>query len=145
MKKILFVLTVLSVFYQQNLPLQAKQFFETAHSTKSSDSIISDAFLNKRSKLEVLGEGVVAKLLPDDNSGSRHQRFLIRLSSGYKLLIAHNIDLSPKITSIKKGDLIEFHGQYEWNKKGGVVHWTHKDPRGTHISGWLKHNGKIYE
>ncbi len=145
MKKILFVLTVLSVFYQQNLPLHAKQFFETAHSAKSSDSIISDAFLNKRSKLEVLGEGVVAKLLPDDNSGSRHQRFLIRLSSGYKLLIAHNIDLSPKITSIKKGDLIEFHGQYEWNKKGGVVHWTHKDPRGTHISGWLKHNGKIYE
>ncbi|MCQ8888523.1 DUF3465 domain-containing protein [Pseudoalteromonas carrageenovora] len=26
-----------------------------------------------------------------------------------------------------------------------VVHWTHKDPNGYHVGGWLKHKGKIYQ
>ncbi len=65
--------------------------------------------------------------------------------SGQTILIAHNIDLAPRINSVSKGDSVEFYGEYEWNKKGGVVHWTHKDPHGNHIGGWLKHNGKMYQ
>ena len=41
--------------------------------------------------------------------------------------------------------MIEFYGEYEWNEKGGVVHWTHRDPRGNHESGWLKHKGSTYQ
>ncbi|MDE1266260.1 DUF3465 domain-containing protein, partial [Vibrio aestuarianus] len=37
------------------------------------------------------------------------------------------------------------YGEYEWNKKGGVMHWTHNDPNNKHPHGWLKHNGKTYE
>ena len=35
--------------------------------------------------------------LPDDNKGTRHQRFILKLSSGQTLLVAHNIDLADKI------------------------------------------------
>lgn len=135
MKKFLLVLVALFAFTQESLLLYAKQ----------TDSIITNAFSNQRSKLEVTGEGTVVKLLSDDNIGGRHQKFIIKLDSGHTLLIAHNIDIAPRISSIKKGDTIEFFGQYEWNSKGGVIHWTHRDPRGSHTAGWLKHNGRTYQ
>jgi len=94
---------------------------------------------------QMCGSGTVIRLLSDDNTGSRHQRFIIKQSSGRTLLIAHNIDIAPKIYSLKKGSLIKFCGEYENNAKGGVVHWTHHDPQGRHISGWLEYNGKKYK
>lgn len=91
------------------------------------------------------GSGTVIRLLSDDNSGLRHQRFIIEQSSGNTLLIAHNIDLAPKIYSLRKGGFVNFCGQYENNAKGGVIHWTHHDPEHHHIGGWLKYNGKKYQ
>jgi hypothetical protein len=57
---------------------------------------IATAYKNRTSDVQVGGSGVVAKVLPDDNKGSRHQRFILRLSTGHTILIAHNIDLAPK-------------------------------------------------
>ena len=85
------------------------------------------------------------RLLPDDNDGSRHQKFIVRLDSGNTILIAHNIDLAPRIDRLRRGDRIEFYGEYEWNDRGGVVHWTHDDPAGRHEDGWLRHKGKTYQ
>jgi hypothetical protein len=39
---------------------------------------------------------------------------------------------------------MSFFGQYESNERGGVVHWTHDDPRGRHVDGWLEHDGNRY-
>ena len=94
---------------------------------------------------QMCGSGTVIKLLSDDNKGSRHQRFIIKQSSGRTLLIAHNIDLAPKIYSIQKGGFIKFCGEYESNAKGGVVHWTHHDPQKHHTGGWLEYNGRKYQ
>lgn len=106
---------------------------------------IDKAYHEKRSDVQVQGVGKVIKILSDDNKGSRHQRFLLKLPSNLTLLVAHNIDLAKKIDSLKVGDRVEFYGEYEWNNKGGVVHWTHHDPRGKHKDGWLKHNGIVYK
>ena len=40
---------------------------------------------------------------------------------------------------------VEFYIQYDSNPKGGVIHWTHHDPDGKHVAGWLKHNGIVYQ
>ena len=108
-------------------------------------STLQDAYNNHKSDIQVQGVGTVVRILSDDNKGSRHQKFILKLSSGQTILIAHNIDLASRINSISNGDQVQFHGEYEWNKKGGVVHWTHKDPNGYHIGGWLKHKGKTYQ
>ncbi|MDO8331376.1 MAG: DUF3465 domain-containing protein [Fluviicoccus sp.] len=112
----------------------------TASSKVTAVDAITRAFANHQSNIQVNGTGVVTKLLPDDNHGSRHQKFLIRLPSGLSLLIAHNIDLAARLSPLKPGDSVEFYGEYEWNPQGGVVHWTHPDPRGSHASGWLRIN-----
>jgi molybdopterin converting factor small subunit len=106
---------------------------------------ISSAYSTQTSDLQVSSRGTVVKLLSDDNTGSRHQRFILKLSNNQTVLVAHNIDLAPKITALRRGDTVEFNGEYEWNSKGGVIHWTHHDPAGRHQDGWLKHNGAIYE
>jgi molybdopterin converting factor small subunit len=106
---------------------------------------ISSAYSTQTSDLQVSSRGTVVKLLSDDNKGSRHQRFILKLSNNQTVLVAHNIDLASKITSLRRGDVVEFNGEYEWNSKGGVIHWTHHDPAGRHQDGWLKHNGAIYE
>ncbi|HFG1936997.1 TPA: DUF3465 domain-containing protein [Vibrio cholerae] len=111
----------------------------------ANDAVLQQAYLSQQSDLQVQGFGQVSKVLPDDNDGSRHQKFILKLNSGQTLLVAHNIDLAPRIPNLKVGDSVEFYGEYEWNKKGGILHWTHKDPQNRHAHGWLKHNGQVYE
>ncbi|MFA9374220.1 MAG: DUF3465 domain-containing protein [Poseidonibacter sp.] len=111
----------------------------------ASNTEISKAYKKHQSDVQVQGVGKVVKLLRDDLKGSKHQRFILKLPSKLTILIAHNIDLSKRINDIKVGDSVEFYGEYEWNKKGGVVHWTHHDPSRRHIGGWLKHNGRTYQ
>ena len=111
----------------------------------NSNQAISNAYQNRLSDIQVRGSGKVSRILSDDNKGSRHQRFILRLSSGQTLLVAHNIDLAPRINNLQNGDSVQFYGEYEWNSKGGVIHWTHHDPGSQHVGGWLKHNGRKYE
>lgn len=111
----------------------------------SGREVIAAAFRDRQSGLQVSGQGVVEKVLPDDSVGRRHQRFILRLGAEQTLLVAHNIDLAPRLAELQPGDTVEFHGEYEWNANGGVVHWTHHDPSGKHEAGWLKHKGKLFQ
>jgi Protein of unknown function (DUF3465) len=111
----------------------------------TSNWILKQAFLNKQSGLQVQGRGVVKRLLSDDVNGDRHQRFILRLGNNQTLLIAHNVDIAPRLVGLKLRDAVTFYGQYEWNSKGGVIHWTHHDPDGIHINGWLRFRGKFYQ
>lgn len=106
---------------------------------------IGRAFAEQRDGVQVSGVGVVTRLLRDDEEGDRHQRFILRLSSGQTLLIAHNIDLAPRVDSLQLGDIVEFKGVYEWNDKGGVIHWTHHDPARKRPGGWLRHRDRVFQ
>lgn len=105
---------------------------------------VAEAFRAGRSDLRVELEGVVERLLADDRSGSRHQRFVIRLGDGHSLLVSHNIDLAPRVP-LAAGDRVTLRGEYEWNERGGVIHWTHHDPERRGRDGWIRHRGRRYE
>lgn len=110
---------------------------ETAQVGSSTTTLVSGR--------QAQGSGTVTRVLPDDNDGSRHQRFILELASGRTLLVAHNIDLAPRVAGIRPGDKVAFYGEFESNPQGGVVHWTHHDPNGQHVGGWLKHKGRTYQ
>ena len=148
MKKYIVIILLIAGFIYAGVQQSQKDSSGGTYSgseTLNDDQLLSEAFNNRESGLHVGGSGRVIRILSDDNEGSRHQKFIIKLGSGQTLLISHNIDIAPRINSISTGDQIEFYGEYEWNDKGGVVHWTHHDPDGSHEDGWLRHAGRIYQ
>lgn len=122
-----------------------KAFLISGTSASSDDDAIGRAFASGASDIQVAGEGTVIRVLPDDLDAPRHQRFIVQLASGQTLLISHNIDIAPRIAGLDVGDSVRFNGEYVWNEKGGVIHWTHHDPKGKHVAGWVIHNGKTYK
>ena len=150
MKKILILLVTVALvifesYQEQGNSLFADDLLQTFALENSENKSLQRAFNNKQSDLQIQGVGVVVKVLRDDTKGSRHQKFILRSNAGQSVLVAHNIDLAPRLDGLKKGDTVEFYGEYEWNAKGGVIHWTHKDPGSRHISGWLKYQGRTYQ
>ena len=146
MRKLIFLLIAVAIVYGleflRERDLSVPSTVSTSH---QSNDAAGTAFANRQSDIQVQGQGIVIRMLKDDLDGSRHQRFILELDTGQDLLIAHNIDIAPRITGLEKGDTVEFYGEYEWNSKGGVIHWTHHDPNHRHIDGWLKHRGKTYQ
>ncbi len=144
----LLILVVAAVFgWLEQRPTDATARPEpapTVHQPEAGRERLAQAIRERQSDVQVRGSGTVIRLLRDDNEGSRHQKFILRLPSGGTLLVAHNIDLAPRIDDLQTGDRIEFYGEYEWNDRGGVLHWTHHDPAGRHPDGWLQHKGKRY-
>jgi len=118
---------------------------EKITSSPEVQTTLEQVILQQRSDVQLEITGTVIKLLADDLDGRRHQKFIIRVPSGQTILVAHNIDLAPRINILQQGDLVSIYGEYEWNKKGGVMHWTHHDPAGRHINGWIKHQGQTYQ
>lgn len=145
----LIALAIASFVYNRAVAATEHTAMAAVAGVMASDDIgagkIKQAFEQQRSNLQIQAAGTVTRILADDNKGSRHQRFILTLANGQTVLVAHNIDLAPRIPHLTTGDKVAFYGEYEWNKRGGVIHWTHHDPRGKHIGGWLKHQGKTYQ
>ena len=115
-----------------------------AESAGTGADEIARAARSERSGFVVTVAATVAKTLPDDEDGSRHQRFIARLSNDLTVLVAHNIDLAPRVP-LQAGDAVEIRGQYEWNAQGGVLHWTHHDPAKRREGGSIRRAGELYE
>ncbi len=130
---------------QDPLPAEASSGPRGTISSRPDDvARVISAFEQKRSGVMVEVAVTIVHILPDDNEGDRHQRFLVKMSRGPTLKIAHNIDLAKRVPA-REGDRLRIKGQYEYNDKGGVIHWTHRDPRGRHAGGWIDHDGRRYE
>ena len=128
---------------KESAPIKnAKQ--PTTDNKKSTLNKIRKAADSQKSGWWLVTEGKVVKILKDDTKGSRHQKFLLNLAPDVTLLVAHNIDLAPRVP-LRKGDTIKIRGRYEWNHRGGVLHWTHHDPKGRKKDGWIYHKNKYYK
>lgn len=124
-------------------PPRATPSSTTAASTDEGANTIEELFQSGTSDTWLTFDGEVSRILPDDNEGSRHQKFIVELSTGRTILIAHNIDLAPRVP-LERGDTVRIRGEYEWTERGGTVHWTHHDPGGR-PGGWIDHEGDRYE
>ena len=71
--------------------------------SSSSPINIEQIFEQHQSNVQLEITGNVIKLLPDDLDGSRHQKFIIKIADGHTLLIAHNIDLAPRVEALSTG------------------------------------------
>jgi len=105
---------------------------------------VEQAFAAQRSGLWLETSGRVIRVLKDDNEGARHQKFVLELDDGHSVLVAHNIDLARRIPA-REGLSLTVRGRYEWNERGGVIHWTHHDPDGREQGGWIEVGDVRYE
>lgn len=130
---------------QNNLNDNVVQTSIVEEATVDDQHKIMQAYKQQISNIQVQSKGEVKAILADDNDGSRHQKMILKLENGLTVLVAHNIDLAPRVEGLRKGEIVEFYGEYEYSPKGGVIHWTHHDPQAKHVDGWLKYQGKSYQ
>lgn len=117
----------------------------TAAAPQAATEDIDALIAARRDNVQVTVTATVARILKDDNDGSRHQRFSFDTPAGHRVQVAHNIDLAPRIEGLKKGDRVTVYGELEWHAKGSVIHWTHRDPAGRHADGWIEFQGRKYQ
>ena len=141
---LLLLVLMLIVALAKNYLLPGHQGSTSPQTTEGRALTIEAAARERLSQVMLTAQGRVQRTLADDNEGSRHQRFILEAPGGATVLVAHNIDLAPRVP-LKRGDFVEVRGQYEWNERGGVLHWTHHDPAGRHAEGWIRHEGQTYE
>ncbi len=143
------LLILLAVALIRGYPALRSWLFPTSPPAVSSEETRAglrdarEAFDARLSDVWVSASGEVVRLLEDDREGSRHQRFILRLDPDSTLLVVHNIDLAPRVP-VRAGDTVQLEGEFEWNERGGLVHWTHHDPAGRRAGGWIRHAGKLY-
>ncbi|HVR47716.1 MAG TPA: DUF3465 domain-containing protein [Candidatus Binatia bacterium] len=112
-----------------------------------NDRAVCDAYSAQRSHVEVVADGTVTRMLGvAPGRVSPHEGFLLRLASGCSLVVRVevNTDFTGTIP-IAQGQRVSVKGEYEFYPRGGVVHWTHRDPRGRHEGGYIEAGGQLYE
>lgn len=112
--------------------------------TPAGGNVVQAAYAARRSGVWMETGGRVTRLLSDDSEGSRHQRFILDVGDGHTVMVAHNIDLARRIP-VRVGDTLSLRGRYEWNERGGVIHWTHHDPQGQEQGGWIRSGGTLFK
>jgi hypothetical protein len=115
-------------------------------SAQPDDSAIAADFHNHQSNVEVTADGTVVRVLADRTSSTGiHEQFIVKLSSGdITIEVEHNISIAARVP-VALGDHVIVHGEYVWSPQGGLIHFTHHDPKGTHEGGYIQDNGKTYD
>jgi hypothetical protein len=112
----------------------------------ADDAAIASDFQAHASKVEVTADGVVVAIFSDRRSSTgTHEQFIIRLTSqNMTVEVEHDISIGRRVP-LTQGDHVIVHGEYIWNSQGGLIHFTHHDPQGTHEGGYIIDHGTTYD
>jgi Protein of unknown function (DUF3465) len=111
-----------------------------------NDAALCAAYVAGRSGVEIVADGTVTHVLGlQQGRLSPHEGFLLRLASSCSLVVRVevNTDFTGAIP-LTNGEHVVVKGEYEYYPRGGVVHWTHRDPRGRHDNGYIEAGGRSY-
>jgi len=112
-----------------------------------NDPALCAAYAAGRSRVEVVADGSVTRVLGvQPGRVSPHEGFLLRLASGCSLIV--RVEATADFTGsipLAAGSSVLVKGEYEYYPLGGVIHWTHRDPRGRHEGGYIQTGGHIYD
>lgn len=108
------------------------------------DGQIIQAQSQQARKVELTVTAPIKKLLREEDYREPHQRFLLILSNGTTVLVANDLKYGT-FAPVQEGNVVRIHGEYIWNEKGGVLHWTHKSDEPNHESGYIDFNGMRYQ
>jgi hypothetical protein len=113
----------------------------------ADDGAVCAAYRAQRSHVEVVADGTVTRtfgVVPGRTSP--HEGFLMRLASGCNVVV--RVEANTDFTGafpLERGDRVTVKGEYEYYALGGVIHWTHRDPRGRHEGGYIVARGTMYD
>jgi Protein of unknown function (DUF3465) len=110
---------------------------------------VYDAWRNQQTKIEVGAAGSVARVLGSRRGPSgEHEGFLLHLRGaaghGLTVRVEDNEDITGPIP-LHAGDDVTVRGEYIYDPRGGIIHYTHHDPRFRHAGGYVKIGDKIYQ
>lgn len=112
-----------------------------------NDAAVCSAYAGGDSRVEVVADGTVTRFFGTQQGRiSPHEGFLFRLASGCKLdvRVEVNTDFTGSIP-LRNGERVLVKGEYEYYPLGGVIHWTHRDPRARHEGGYIDAGGVLYD
>lgn len=101
----------------------------------------SDRSASHHVEVYVPKANVVHVLGVRSSRSGRHEGFVVS-TDRQRITVEDNISISGFIP-LHSGDVVSLLGQYECDD--GVIHWTHRDPRGRHIAGYIEVNGQRYQ
>jgi hypothetical protein len=112
-----------------------------------NDAAVCQAFRAGRSHVEVVADGTVVNVFGvRAGRSSPHEGFLMQLASGCSVVV--RVEANTEFTGtfpLARGDRVTAKGEYEFYPRGGVIHWTHRDPRGRHEGGYILVRGRMYD
>jgi Protein of unknown function (DUF3465) len=139
-------------FRRGDLPATVALLFFVAcsHAWSSSEpnADVYDAWREQRSYVEVTAQGSAARIfgIRKGPSGA-HEGFLLHLRGaaghGLTVKVEDNIDITGPVP-LQAGDDVELRGEYIYDPRGGIIHYTHHDPRGAHPPGYIRVRGRTY-
>jgi hypothetical protein len=125
-------------------------FVACSHASSSNvpNAAVYDAWRGHHSYVEVTAQGSAARLLGIRMGPSgAHEGFILHLRGAYghglTVKVEDNIDITGPVP-LQAGDDVEVRGEYIYNARGGIIHYTHHDPRGKHPPGYIRVHGRTY-
>ena len=103
------------------------------------------AFCSSRSSGHVevyVPDARVTRVLGErEGRSGMHEGFDVR-AGGRTFRVEDNVSIGHPIP-LRRGETVSLLGQLECDD--GAIHWTHHDPSGRHMSGYVKAGGTLYE